>query len=261
MATADSAGPARSGLTLTNWIPYLFFHTYFLSADSASSALNFYPFDFVWAMTLEPMETKILKGDLQGIERASRLILQGGLVAFPTETFYALGADALNEQAIQKVYAMKGRDEGNPLLLLVAEKEWVPALVKELPPAAEKLIARFWPGPLTLVFETSSQVPARLTGRTGKVGIRVPGHPLARDLIRAVGRAVTGTSANPSGMPSASYAGEVIQTLGGKIDAVLDGGRTAGGLGSTVLDISGPSPVMVRQGVVPASELRAIFRE
>jgi L-threonylcarbamoyladenylate synthase len=212
-------------------------------------------------MSKRPLQSKILRDDSQGIERAARLILQGGVVAFPTETFYALGADALNEQAIQKVYAIKGRDEGNPLLLLVAEKGWVPALVKELPPTAEKLIARFWPGPLTLVFEASPQVPARLTGHTGKVGIRIPGHPVARDLIRAVGRAVTGTSANPSGMPSASSAGEVMQTLGGKIDAVLDGGRTAGGLGSTVLDISSPSPVMVRQGAVPAAELLVFFRK
>ena len=205
------------------------------------------------------MKSKILSDDPKGIERASRLILQGGIVAFPTETFYALGGDALNEQAIQKVYEMKGREEEKPLLLLVAEKDWLPALIKELPAPAEKLIERFWPGPLTLVFEASARIPAKLTGHTGKVGIRVPGHPVARELIRAVGRAVTGTSANPSGSPSASFAAEVIQALGGKIDAVLDGGRTAGGLGSTVLDVSGPSPVVVRQGVIPAPELLPFF--
>jgi len=205
------------------------------------------------------MKSKILRDDPKGIERAARLILQGGVVAFPTETFYALGADALNEQAIQKVYEMKGREEEKPLLLLVAEKDWVPELIREIPPPAEKLIERFWPGPLTLIFEASGCIPARLTGHTGKVGIRVPGHPVARKLIRAVGRAVTGTSANPSGSPSASFAAEVIQALGEKVDAVLDGGRTAGGLGSTILDVSGPSPEMVRQGVVPAAELLAFF--
>lgn len=205
------------------------------------------------------MKSKILSDDPKGIERASRLILQGGIVAFPTETFYALGADALNEQAIQKIYEMKGREEEKPLLLLVAEKDWLPELIKELPLPAEKLIEKFWPGPLTLVFEASARIPAKLTAHTGKVGIRVPGHPVARELIRAVGRAVTGTSANPSGSPSASFAAEVIQALGGKIDAVLDGGRTAGGLGSTVLDVSGPSPVVVRQGVIPAPELLPFF--
>lgn len=205
------------------------------------------------------MKSKILKDDPQGIERASRLILQGGIVAFPTETFYALGADALNEQAIQKIYAVKGREEEKPLLLLVAEKDWLPELIKELPLPAEKLIEKFWPGPLTLVFEASARIPARLTAHTGKVGIRVPGHPMARELIRAVGRAVTGTSANPSGSPGASFAAEVIQALGGKIDAVLDGGRTAGGLGSTILDVSGPSPVVVRQGMIPAPELLPFF--
>ena len=143
----------------------------------------------------------------------------------------------------------------------MAEKDWLPEFIKELPPPAEKLIERFWPGPLTLIFEASARIPAKLTGHTGKVGIRVPGHPVARELIRAVGRAVTGTSANPSGSPSASFAAEVIQALGEKIDAVLDGGRTAGGLGSTVLDVSGPSPRMVRQGVVPAAELLAFFRK
>jgi L-threonylcarbamoyladenylate synthase len=207
------------------------------------------------------MKSKILKDDPKGIEKAGRLILQGGIVAFPTETFYALGADALNEQAIQKVYEIKGREERKPLLLLVAEKDWLPALIRELPPPAEKLIERFWPGPLTLIFGASERIPAKLTGHTGKVGIRVPGHPAARELIRAVGRAVTGTSANPSGSPSASFAAEVVQALGAKIDAVLDGGRTPGGLGSTVLDVSGPSPVMVRQGVVPAPELFAFFRK
>jgi L-threonylcarbamoyladenylate synthase len=206
------------------------------------------------------MESKVLRDDSKGIAQAGRLIRQGGIVAFPTETFYALGADALDPRAIGKIYEIKGRDEEKPLLLLVAKKDWLPEWIKELPPLAEVLIEKFWPGPLTLVFEPSARIPAALTGRTGKIGIRVPGHPVARELIQAVGRAVTGTSANRSGFPSASFAAEVMEALGKKIDAVLDGGRTAGGLGSTILDVSGPSPKILRQGVVSAAELQPFLR-
>jgi L-threonylcarbamoyladenylate synthase len=206
------------------------------------------------------MESKVLRDDSKGIAQAGRLIRQGGIVAFPTETFYALGADALDPRAIGKIYEIKGRDEEKPLLLLVAKKDWLPEWIKGLPPLAEALIEKFWPGPLTLVFEASERIPAGLTGRTGKIGIRVPGHPVARELIQAVGRAVTGTSANRSGFPSASFAVEVMEALGEKIDAVLDGGRTAGGLGSTILDVSGPSPKILRQGVVSAAELQPFLR-
>jgi len=197
----------------------------------------------------------ILKADAQGIKQASQLILQGGVVAFPTETFYGLGANAGDVVALQKVFQIKGRKENKPLLLLVADRAWVQDLVKKISPAAEALIERFWPGPLTLVFEASAHLPSILTANTGKVGLRVSSHPVAQALVQAVGRAVTGTSANLSGQASLSLAAQVSQALGRKVDAILDGGKTAGGLGSTVLDVSAVLPKIIRQGAISQEEL------
>jgi L-threonylcarbamoyladenylate synthase len=201
------------------------------------------------------MTGHILKADSQGIKQASQLILQGGVVAFPTETFYALGADAGDVVALQKVFQIKGREENKPLLLLVADRAWVQDLVKKISPAAEALIERFWPGPLTLVFEASAHLPPILTANTGKVGLRVSSHPVTQALVQAVGRAITGTSANLSGQASPSLAAQVSQALGRKVDAILDGGKTAGGLGSTVLDVSAVLPKIIRQGAISQEEL------
>jgi L-threonylcarbamoyladenylate synthase len=201
------------------------------------------------------MTGHILKADSQGIKQASQLILQGGVVAFPTETFYGLGADAGDVVALQKVFQIKGREENKPLLLLVADRTWVQDLVKKISPAAEALIERFWPGPLTLVFEASAHLPPILTANTGKVGLRVSSHPVTQALVQAVGRAITGTSANLSGQASPSLAAQVSQALGRKVDAILDGGKTAGGLGSTVLDVSAVLPKIIRQGAISQEEL------
>ena len=201
------------------------------------------------------MTGHILKADSQGIKQASQLILQGGVVAFPTETFYGLGADAGDVVALQKVFQIKGREENKPLLLLVADRAWVQDLVKKISPAAEVLIERFWPGPLTLVFEASAHLPPILTANTGKVGLRVSSHPVTQALVQAVGRAITGTSANLSGQASPSLAAQVSQALGRKVDAILDGGKTAGGLGSTVLDVSAVLPKIIRQGAISQEEL------
>jgi L-threonylcarbamoyladenylate synthase len=197
----------------------------------------------------------VLKADPLGIERARQLILEGGIVAFPTETFYGLAADGLNERALQKVFHIKGREEGKPLLLLVADRSWVPGLVQEISSLAERLIDKFWPGPLTLVYAASPHIPAILTANTGKIGLRISSFPAARDLVQAVGRAITGTSANLSGRPSISTAQEVFQELGGKVDLILDGGKTAGGLGSTVLDVSGAEPKIIREGAISRRQL------
>jgi len=201
------------------------------------------------------MRALFLKADSKGIARASRILLQGGIVAFPTETFYGLGADAGKVGALQKVFRIKGREEHKPLLLLLADRTWVPGLVKEIPAEAASLMENFWPGPLTLIFEASPHVPLLLTGGTGKVGLRISSHPVAQALVQKAGRPITGTSANLSGQPSASLAAEVSQSLGRQIDAVLDGGQTVGGLGSTVLDVTGKRPRIIRQGVIPQTQL------
>ena len=206
------------------------------------------------------MACPIFKADPPGIEEAARIILKGGVAAFPTETFYGLAADALNERALQKIFRAKGRNENKPLLLLVADRSWVPGLVQEISPLAGRLMEEFWPGPLTLVLEALPHLPAVLAANTGKVGLRISSHPAAQSLVRAVGRAITGTSANLSGQPSISTSGEVFRELGGKLDAILDGGKTAGGLGSTVLDVSGTTPEILREGVISREELARFLR-
>ncbi len=201
------------------------------------------------------MACQMLKADSLGIEKSARIILQGGVVSFPTETFYGLAADPLNERALQKIFLIKGREENKPLLLLIGDRTWVPGITRRTSPLAEGLMERFWPGPLTLVLEALPHLPVLITANTGKVGLRVSGHPTALALVLAAGRAITGTSANLSGQPDISTAQGVFRALGGKLDAILDGGRTAGGLGSTVLDVSGVSPRVIREGVIPRGEL------
>jgi L-threonylcarbamoyladenylate synthase len=177
------------------------------------------------------------------------------VAAFPTETFYGLGADAQDEEALQKVFRLKGREENKPLLLLIGEKEWLSGLVRHISPVAERLIEGFWPGPLTLVFEASSHLSNLLTAGTGTIGVRISPHPIAQALVRAVGRAITATSANLSGQPSASLAIEVFRSLGNQVAIILDGGQTAGGRGSTVLDVSGPTLKIIRPGAISQAEL------
>lgn len=206
------------------------------------------------------MSRQVLKADSRGIEKASQIILRGGVVAFPTETFYGLGADVLDLEALQKVFQIKRREENKPLLLLVADQTWLPELVKEIPPVAGKLMEKFWPGPLTLVFQASPHLPSVLTANTGRVGLRISSHPVAQALVQAVGRAITATSANVTGHPSASLASEVSHALGKGVDAILDGGKTAGGVGSTVLDVSGALPNIIRQGTVSPTELAPFLK-
>jgi L-threonylcarbamoyladenylate synthase len=201
------------------------------------------------------MACPILKPDPRGIKKAAQIILQGGIIAFPTETFYGLAADALNEAALKKIFRVKKREEGKPLLLLIADKSWLKGLVQNVSPLAERLMDRFWPGPLTLVFNASLQLSPLLTADSGKIGIRLSPHPVTQALVQAVGRAITGTSANLSGQPGTLTAREVFQSLGESLDAVLDGGKTAGGPGSTVLDVSAPSPQIIREGMISRTEL------
>jgi len=201
------------------------------------------------------MHCPILKPDPQGIKKAAQILLQGGIIAFPTETFYGLAADTLNEGALKKIFRVKKREEGNPLLLLIADKSWLKGLVQNISPLAERLMDRFWPGPLTLVFNVSPQLSPLLTANTGKIGVRLSPHPVTQALVQAVGRAITGTSANLSGQPGTLTALEVFQSLGEGLDAVLDGGKTAGGPGSTVLDVSDPSPQIIREGMISQNEL------
>ncbi len=198
---------------------------------------------------------EILTAEAAGIARAGGIISGGGVVAFPTETFYGLAADASNETALKKIFWIKGREEKKPLLLLVADLTWIERVAAGTPKIAGTLMERFWPGPLTLVLPAAEGLSPLITGGTGKVGLRISSHPVARSLVRAVGRPITATSANRSGEPSIRLAGEVASSLGARLDAVLDGGETAGGLGSTVLDLTSSPPEILRAGAIPAADL------
>jgi L-threonylcarbamoyladenylate synthase len=181
---------------------------------------------------------------------AARLLRAGALVGFPTETFYGLGANALDAGAVARVFAAKGRPAGKPLLVLIDSLAMLDAIAREVPDRARGLMARHWPGPLTLVLPARPELPAALTAGTGTIGIRLPGHAVARGLVAAAGVPVTAPSANPHGAPSPVTADEVVAGLGARVALVLDAGPTPGGPPSTVLDMTRVPAVVLRAGAV-----------
>jgi L-threonylcarbamoyladenylate synthase len=181
---------------------------------------------------------------------AARVLRQGGLVAFPTETFYGLGADALAPTAVRRLLDVKGRPEGKPLLVLVDSLAMVESLALEVPAPARALIAAHWPGPLTLVLRARPHVPAEVTAGSSTVGVRLSAHPVARALVRALGRPVTAPSANPTDATPPTTVDAVLDYFRDRIELVLDGGATAGGEPSTVLDVTIDPPRVLRAGAV-----------
>jgi L-threonylcarbamoyladenylate synthase len=190
------------------------------------------------------------KPDAEKLAEAVRVLRGGGVVAFPTETFYGLGADARNAAAVEQIFRIKGRNFRNPLSVIVANHGEVIPLVEEIPAAAKILMQTFWPGPLTLVFRASSTVLPRLTADTGKIGIRVSSHPLARLLALGLGGPLTATSANLSGGSECTTAKAVIRALAEFSGRVVDGGETPGGAGSTILDVTVMPPRILREGAI-----------
>lgn len=184
------------------------------------------------------------------LDAAAAILRGGGLVAFPTESFYGLGADALDPRALTRVFAVKGRPESKPLLVLVDSVKMVEGLVSELPAGARELMARHWPGALTLVLKAAVHLPDKLTAGTETVGVRMPGHPVALALVRAAGLAVTAPSANPGGAEPPTTALDVRRYFEGAVDLILDGGTTVGGAGSTIADCTVWPPRVLRQGPV-----------
>lgn len=193
------------------------------------------------------------------LANAASVLHRGGLVVFPTDTLYALGADASNPAAVERVFAVKGRHLTSPIPLLVADLTMAVRLVGELPESAIRLADRYWPGPLTLVVPAPGSICALLTAGTGRIGVRVPGAAVALALIREFGGPVTGTSANRSGAPDPLDAHEVLDQLGDRIDVVLDGGRLAAGRPSTVVDVTASPPVIIRPGPVGHEEIRRVL--
>ena len=188
------------------------------------------------------------------LAEAARVVRDGRLVAFPTETFYGLGAHALDVEAVARVFRAKGRPADKPLLVLVDSLAMAGEIASPIPERARRLIARYWPGPLTLILRARPHVPAALTAGSGSVALRIPSHPVALALVRAAACPVTAPSANPHGGASPTTAGEVLAGLGDRVDLVLDGGATPGGPASTVLDLTGPRPRLLRPGAVRLTE-------
>lgn len=190
------------------------------------------------------------------LREAGSCLSRGGLVAFPTETFYGLGAHALNPEAVARVFRVKGRPEAQPLLVLVDSVKMAETLAFEVSDLARRLMATYWPGPLTLVFKAGPELPAALTAGTGSVGIRVPSHPIALALVRVTGFPVTAPSANPSGAEPPTEAAAVLRFFEGRIDLILDGGPTPGGQPSTVFDVSVSPPRLIRAGAIDLSSFK-----
>ena len=182
--------------------------------------------------------------------RCRDVVRAGGVIAYPTDTFYGLGADPGNRDAVRKLFTIKGRKTDQAILLLLSDRSEVAAWVSAVTPSAERLMDRFWPGPLTLVFPAAAHVLPELTGGGGTIGLRVPGNGVTRDLIRSLGTALTGTSANRSGGRDLRTADEVMAEVGDRVDLVLDGGTAAGGLPSTVVDVTCEPPRIIRQGII-----------
>jgi len=193
--------------------------------------------------------------------QAVAAIEQGGVVALPTETFYGLAADAFNERAVERVADLKGTPATSPVLLLIADPAQVETVADSIPEKFRELTEMFWPGPLTLVVPASPRVPRRVTAGTGTVAVRVPGLALPRRIARALGRPITGPSANPHGLPPCRTAVEVVEVFGEALDMVLDGGPTPGGKPSTILDLSQPEPRVLRDGLLPISSLGPFLPE
>ena len=197
--------------------------------------------------------------DSDAIDRAVEVLRAGGLVAFPTETVYGLGADASNDEALKKIYAAKGRPRDHPLIVHVLDLEAAGAWAREVPHAAQLLAARFWPGPLTLILERAAHVSDLVTGGQDTIALRVPSHAIARALIEGFGGGIAAPSANRYGRVSATTAEHVRNELGGSVDCVLDGGACDVGIESTIVDLSGARPALLRPGNITARELEAVL--
>ena len=203
------------------------------------------------------METKIVTTD--NIIEAGEIIRRGGLVAFPTETVYGLGADAMNEEAAAKIYAAKGRPSDNPLIVHISDIEQVDLVARDVSEDAWKIMNYFWPGPLTVILNKREEVPHGTTGGLDTVAVRMPSHPAARALIRESDRVIAAPSANTSGRPSPTTAQHVWEDMKGKIPIIIDGGAVGIGIESTIVDMTGEEPMILRPGYITKAMLEEVL--
>lgn len=214
----------------------------------------------------QSMKTKLirvnaeeLQDSIEALQEAGEIIRQGGLVAFPTETVYGLGGDALNPESSKKIYAAKGRPSDNPLIIHIAEIEHLEKITKDVPQSAYKLADAFWPGPLTMILPKSEEVPHQTTGGLNTVAVRMPSHPVALEFIKAAGGFVAAPSANISGKPSPTMAKYVMQDMDGRIDMVIDGDGVDIGLESTIVDLTAEKPMILRPGYITKEMLDTVL--
>jgi L-threonylcarbamoyladenylate synthase len=200
------------------------------------------------------MLTLLLKENnhIEVFEEALRVLKSGGIVAYPTESFYALGVNATDGDAVKRLFELKRRPVDKPLPIIVGDTEVLGAIVKNIPEQAKGLMERYWPGPLTLIFEGLESIPALLTGGTGKVAVRIPGRSAAFDLAKALKIPLTATSANPSSQPPAIDSEKVADYFGDKVDLIIDSGKAPGGKPSTIMDVTVNPPEILREGrIIP----------
>ncbi len=190
------------------------------------------------------------------MDEIAKILRNGGIIVYPTETFYGLGANVFSEEAVQKVYRLKKRDPLKPLPVLISDVDMLSRITSELPAFFHQAVFRLWPGPLTVILKASSAVPKELQGQAGTLGVRLPGHKWVRSLVRYLNFPITATSANISGEKAISSPAEARQLFDGFVDLIVDGGTTKGLLPSTVVDLSGEKPLLIREGAIPSRQLK-----
>ena len=207
---------------------------------------------------------QILKVDLNTeavFANARTVLLAGGVIAFPTDTFYGLGVDPFNREAVNRVFELKGREKNKPLILLISSRVQLETMVKEITPAHSALIHKFWPGPLTLLFKPGSVISENVSAGSNRIGIRQPGNTLTRNLISALGQPITAPSANLAGESPPITAKQVQQSFGNRVDLIIDGGTCQGGKPSTVVDAVETPVRLVRHGAIAFSEIKMALRD
>lgn len=211
------------------------------------------------------VKTRIIKvdpvnPDEAALVAAAEVIKRGGLVAFPTETVYGLGADTYNREAVRRIFEAKNRPMDNPLIVHICGLEWLEVVARKVPEEAYRIAERLWPGPVTFVLWKSDDVPGEVTAGLPKIAIRFPSHPVAMGLIERSGVPIAAPSANLAGRPSPTTAQHVIQDLYGRIELILDGGETLFGVESTIIDLTGEAPKLLRPGPIPVEDLERVLK-
>lgn len=196
------------------------------------------------------------KPEAEIIAEAAGVIERGGVIVFPTRCLYGLGADAMNPDAVERIFAIKQRRQDNPILVLIDSKNQLEMMIEKIPPAADAIMEAFWPGRVTLVFDARDALTGLLTAQSGKIGIRLPGHPVAAAILRQINGPVTGTSANLSGCSGCNRLADLDPQIMDQVDLALDAGTLKGGVGSTIVDVTEEPPRILREGEVTAGQIR-----